>query len=184
MMKLDRTQAVLVLVDMQERLLPVIQDGPRIIENAQRLLRATHLLGIPALVTEQYPKGLGSTVASLRTTIEQTHGGTPFEKLTFSAMGSEVFCNALQTLSRRQILLAGVETHVCVFQTAQDLLANEYEVSLITDAVSSRSADNRDVGIRRMVADGATPSSTEMALFELLRQAGSDEFRAISQLVR
>lgn len=184
MMRLDRTQAVLLLVDMQERLLPVIHDWPHILENAQRLLRATHILGMPALVTEQYPRGLGPTVASLRTTIEQTHGGTAFEKLTFSAMGSEVFRKALEALGRRQILLAGVETHVCVFQTAQELLANGYQVSLLTDAVSSRSPNNRDVGIRRMSADGAALSSTEMALFELLRQAGNDEFRAISRLVR
>jgi nicotinamidase-related amidase len=183
-MRLDRANAVLVLIDVQERLMPVMHDGFAVEQNLERLIRGTHLLGIPAIVTEQYTRGLGPTIEPLRRALADGFGYQPIEKSCFSAHGCAPFVAQLTALERRQILLAGVEAHVCVYQTATDLLRAGFEVHVIADAVSSRSAHNRDIALRRFVSENAKLSSTEMALFELLGRAESDEFRAISRLVK
>lgn len=183
-MKLDRLQTVLVVIDVQEKLMPVIAGADTVIANLERLIRGTHILGVPVIVTEQYVRGLGPTVAPLRAALDETHGYRPIEKSCFSAQGCEPFVAQLAALERRQVLVAGVETHVCVHQTVQDLLAAGFSVTLIEDAVSSRSLQNRDTALRRFAADGVKPSSTEMALFELTAVSGTEEFRAISRLVK
>jgi nicotinamidase-related amidase len=183
-MKLHRDTTVLVVIDLQEKLMPVIDRASEVIRNIERLVRGCHVLGVPAILTEQYVKGLGETVEPVRRAFEETCGYSPIEKSCFSAYGCEAFSAQLASLGRRQVLIAGVETHVCVYQTVQDLLARDFAVSVIVDAVSSRTAQNREIAMQRMTSEGAKPSSTEMALFELTVAAGTDEFRAISRLVK
>ena len=183
-MRLDRNDAVLVVIDVQERLMPVIHERSDVERNIERLIRGAHILGVPAIVTEQYVKGLGTTVELVRTALEETSGYRPIEKNCFSAHGCAPFAAQLAALDRRQVLLAGVETHVCVFQTALDLLGAGWTVWVAADAVSSRTARNREIGLQRLVSEGVKLSSTEMALFEMLAVAGTDEFRAVSRLVK
>ena len=170
-MRLDRNDCVLAIIDVQERLMPVMHDD--IVPNLVRLIRGTGILGIPVVVTEQYVRGLGRTIESVRDALSERYA--PIEKLSFSSA---------EHITQGQVLVAGVETHVCVYQTARDLLAAGRRVWIAADAVSSRTAGNRDIGLQRMMSDGARLSSTEMALFELLGVAGTDEFRAIAALVK
>lgn len=183
-MRLDRKQAVLVIIDVQEKLMPVIDGADTVIRNLERLVRGCHILGVPVILTEQYVKGLGPTVEPIRRALEETGGYAPVEKSCFSAYGCDVFATRLAGLDRSQVLVAGVETHVCVHQTVGDLLARDLSVSVIADAVSSRTSQNREIALRRFASDGAKLTSTEMALFELTVAAGTDEFRAISRLVK
>jgi nicotinamidase-related amidase len=183
-MRLKPETAILVVIDVQEKLLPVIDRGDVVVRHVERLVRGCHILGVPAILTEQYVKGLGPTVAPLRIAFEETSGYRPIEKACFSAQGCEAFAAQLAASGRRQVLVAGVETHVCVYQTVLDLLAAGLEVTVVADAVSSRSAENREIALRRFVAEDVKLSSTEMALFELLGVSGTDEFRAISRLIR
>jgi nicotinamidase-related amidase len=183
-MRLDRERAVLVVVDVQEKLMPVIDRGDEVERNIERLVRGCAVLHVPVLVTEQYVKGLGSTVERIRTALTQTSGYEPIEKSCFSATGCEGFVARLAALGRSQILVAGVETHVCVFQTARDLVIAGREVTIVADAVSSRTSENREIALRRLVSEGVKLGSTEMVLFELLADSGTDEFRAIAKLVK
>ncbi|HET7435627.1 MAG TPA: hydrolase [Thermoanaerobaculia bacterium] len=184
MPRLDRTRAVLLVIDVQEKLMPVIHDDKHVAQNIDRLLRGTRVVNVPAIVTEQYVKGLGATIEPLRRTLEETHGYRPIEKSCFSAQGCDAFVAQLEALERKQVLVAGIETHVCVYQTVKDLLVAGYEVTIIADAVSSRTAENKEIALRRMVSDGAKLSSTEMALFELVVVSGTEEFRAISRIIK
>ena len=183
-MRLDRNRAVLVIIDTQERLMPVIHERFAVEQNLERLIRGCHILGVPAIVTEQYVKGLGPTVEPLRRALEETAGYRPIEKDCFSARGCDAFSAQLAALERDQVLLAGVEAHVCVYQTARDLLEAGLEVTIVADAISSRTAQNKEIALRRLLGEGAKPASTEMVLFELLAVSGTDEFRAVSRLVR
>ena len=183
-MKLQRENTVLVIIDVQEKLMPVIDGSAGVIANIERLLRGCHILGVPGLLTEQYVKGLGPTVEPVRRAFAETSGYAPIEKSCFSAYGCEAFSSRLASLGRKQVLIAGVETHVCVYQTVEDLLARDVAVSVIVDAVSSRATQNREIALQRLASDGAKLSSTEMALFELTVAAGTDEFRAISRLIK
>lgn len=183
-MKLSRANAVFVIIDVQQKLMPVIDNADAVLRNIERLVRGAYILGVPALITEQYVKGLGPTVDSVRAAFEETSGYRPIEKACFSAHGCEAFTAQLAALERRQIIVAGVETHVCVYQTVSDLLASGFEVTLVADAVSSRTAENREIALRRMVSEGAKLSSTEMVLFELLGVSGTEDFRAISRLIK
>lgn len=184
MRRLDRLQTVLVIIDVQEKLMPVIDDADTVVRNVERLIRGCHVLGVPTLITEQYTRGLGQTVAPVRCALEESGGYKPIEKMCFSADRCDAFAAQVEALERRQVLLAGVETHVCVYQTAEDLLARNVAVSVVADAVSSRTETNRDIALQRLVADGARLTSTEMALFELTGTAGTEEFRSISRLIR
>lgn len=177
-MRLTRPTTTLLIIDVQQKLMPVIDRADEVLRNIERLVRGSHILGIPALLTEQYVKGLGPTVDVVRVAFEETHGYRPMEKACFSAVA------AVSDSARRQIVVAGVEAHVCVYQTVIDLLAAGFEVTIVADAVSSRAPENKAIALQRMVAEGAKLSSTEMALFELCVTSGTDEFRAISRLVK
>jgi nicotinamidase-related amidase len=183
-MRLQRDSAVLAVIDVQEKLMPVIDRHKEVVRNVDRLVRGCHVLGVPAILTEQYVKGLGATVPAIRTAFEETSGYRPVEKACFSAHGCEAFATQLAALERKQVLVAGVEAHVCVYQTVLDLLSAGLEVTLIADAVSSRTAENREIALRRLVSEGVKLSSTEMALFELTTVSGTAEFKAISRLVK
>lgn len=179
---LDRNQAVLVVVDVQEKLCAAMDQEvlAQLTKNTGILLEAAKELGIPVVATEQYVKGLGCTVPELRAKIE----GTAFEKMAFSCCGDEAFLNRLAELGRKQVIVTGMETHVCVLQTVLELRERGYHVHLVKDAVMSRKKENWKVGVNAAAAAGAAITSTEAALFQLLRVAGTEEFKKLSKLVR
>jgi len=156
MTRLQRHEALLLVIDVQEKLMPVIDRAAEVEANIERLVRGCHVLDVPPLLTEQYVKGLGRTVPRVRRALEETFGYEPIEKSSFSAKGEGEFVAALRGLRKKQILVAGVETHVCVYQTVGDLPANGYDVTLIADAISSRTAENKAIALQRMSRDGAS----------------------------
>ena len=176
------TEDVLVVVDMQEKFVPVIDGFDAVAANVEILVRGCRILGVPILATEQYPKGLGRTIEPLRSAWDD--GLQPIEKTAFSCLGEPAFVEAWSALGRRAVILAGIEAHVCVYQTVRDFLARGVDVELVADAVSSRTARNREIGLQRCVQLGARLTSVEMVLFEWLEKAGGEAFKAISRLVK
>ena len=175
---LNPGECALVVIDIQDKLLPPIFEKERLVRNAQLLIRATGILKIPALVTTQYAKGLGVTVseiASLLTGIE------PFDKTLFSCFGSDLFCAALKRLpgNRNTLLVCGMESHICVSQTVLAALREGYLVHVASDAVSSRTKWNWKIGLDRMRAAGAVISSTEMMIYELMRSSSTAAFKEL-----
>lgn len=179
---LDAEQAVLLVIDVQERFASHIVDFEKMVANIGILVEAATLLSVPVVVTEQYRKGLGETVASIKAKLLPDVGN--FEKSCFSATGSPEVASHLAKLGRNQVIVCGIETHVCVNQTVHDLLRLGYQVHLVTDAVSSRSAENKLVGLAKMYAAGALPSSVECCLFEMLVESGTERFKAVQKLVK
>jgi nicotinamidase-related amidase len=175
---LEVEQCALIVVDIQEKLLPPIWEKERFVRNAQMLIRLAGILKIPALVTTQYTKGLGNTVPEIASLLP---GSPPIDKLTFSCFGSDVFCSLLKRLpgQRTTALLCGMETHICVMQTAMGALREGYLVHVASDAVSSRTELNWRIGLDRMRAAGAILSSTEMIIYELLRASGTPAFKEL-----
>ncbi len=180
-LRLRRTRAGLLVVDIQERLLPAIFEKERVVQNSLRLLKAASALGVPVFATEQYRKGLGATVPEIAAALGQVR---PLEKLAFSSCGAAGFLEALQQRKVSQAILCGIEAHVCVCQTCLDLLEEGYGVFVAADAISSRTAENHRLAIERMRYAGAVIVSTEMVLFELLGAAGTEEFKKVLELVR
>jgi nicotinamidase-related amidase len=178
--KLDRGRAALAVIDVQEGFRPAVLDFERVVHNVAVLVQGARILGLPVIVTEQYPKGLGHTVPEVA---DHFDGITPLEKTSFSAAGADGFPAALADV-RDQVLVCGIESHVCVNQTAEDLLASGREVHVVGDAITSRTAANRDLGLHKMEQSGATLTSVETALFELLREAGTPEFKEIQRLIK
>jgi nicotinamidase-related amidase len=178
---LRRKNTALIVVDIQERLLPQIFEKERLVENTVRLIRGLNILHIPILVTEQYRKGLGATAPQVAVAIP---GFSPIEKMAFSACGAKGFNSALRAKKIKDVLLCGMEAHVCITLTCLDLLQDGFQVFVVADAVSSRTPDNRSVGLERMRDAGASIVSVEMVLFELLERCGTDEFKQILKLVR
>jgi nicotinamidase-related amidase len=176
---MSATDTALLVVDVQERLIGAIHDGPRVVWNCRRLLDAAAALSLPAAGTEQYPKGLGPTVPELAERL----GPCP-EKLTFSCGGCPSVFDDFRARGRHKILLTGIETHVCVAQTAFDLLAAGWRVFVAVDAVSSRFPVDCEVALRRMESAGVTLTTTEAAMFEWCQSAGAEPFKAISRLAR
>ena len=179
---LDPKQTALVVIDMQDSFRGPVTDFAEVAARVARVAHAAQLLGVPVLVTEQYPKGLGRTASEIRAVLPE--GLEPIEKTAFSSCGAQEFVSRLEGAGARQVLLCGVEAHVCVNQTAHDLLARGYQVHLLTDCVSSRAAHNKQVGVEKMLRSGVLPSSTEMALFELMRDARHEQFKAIQKLIK
>lgn len=179
---LTPSETGLLVIDVQEAFRPVIDRFDETVRNCRILIEGFAILGLPIVVSQQYPKGLGQTVPELA---EVLPPGTPVvDKLRFSAVGVPELDTAITDAGRRRWVVCGIESHVCVNQTVHDLVGAGYQVTLATDAISSRTAANRQVGIDKCAASGAVISSAETALFEMLEQAGSDEFKAISRLVR
>ena len=174
---LDRDRAALVVIDVQEAFRPAVLDFEQTAANVATLVEGARIVGIPVIATEQYPKGLGKTVPEVA---EALGDGEPIEKSCFPASRADGF----DLGGRDQVVLCGIESHVCVNQTAHDLLERGVEVHVAEDAVSSRSAANRELGVHKMVASGAIVTSVETALFELLGAAGSDEFKQVQALVK
>jgi nicotinamidase-related amidase len=179
---LDRERAGLIVVDVQEAFRPVIDRFDQVVANCGLLAEGFGVLGRPVLVTEQYPTGLGHTVPELAERLPE--GARLVEKTRFSAYGVSAFDEAIAESGAASWVVAGIEAHVCVNQTVHDLLQFGFQVQVAADAVSSRTPTNRELGMAKMTAAGAGTTSAEMALFEMLEEAGSDEFKQISRLVR
>jgi nicotinamidase-related amidase len=175
---LRRDDAFLVVIDMQERLLPVMADRERVVENALKLVKFARIIGLPILFTEQ--QNLGETIAELR---EELKDIEPLIKLEFDCFESSAFTDRLSQLKRTTLIISGIEAHICVTQTALHALAH-YKVQVVSDAVSSRSTHNREVALQRMRQAGVIVTSTEMVIYELLGRAGTAEFREALKLVK
>jgi nicotinamidase-related amidase len=175
---LDADQCALIVVDMQERLLPPIWEKERLVRNVQLLIRLAGILKLPALVTTQYAKGLGNTVPDIANLLPNTPA---IDKQMFSCFGSDAFCSMLKRLpgQRTTVLLCGMEAHICVMQTALGALREGYLVHVAADAVSSRTELNWQIGLDRMRSAGAIVSSTEMVIYELLRSSGAPAFKEL-----
>lgn len=184
MTRLVPKETAIVVVDVQERLAAAMPEAAMaaLVRNAGILLEAARALGAPVLATEQYPKGLGPTLPPLREKLDAL-GARPMEKLCFSACDDAAFARALDATGAKDVVLVGMETHVCVYQTAR-ALAERGRAWVVRDAVASRTEDNRQAGLELCRAAGARLTVTETVVFDWLREAGSDAFRALSKLVR
>jgi nicotinamidase-related amidase len=178
---LDAAKTILLLIDFQERLFPVMHDKEKLLKNVITLIKGVKVLEIPIILTEQYPKGLGPTIPEIKELIPEIKA---VEKVCFSCTDEAAFNKALTTLKRKQVLIAGIEAHICVYQTAIALARLSYEVQVVGDCVASRDPENKMAALFKMGAMGIMPTTTEMALFELLKVAQGDKFKQISSIVK
>ncbi len=179
---LDKEKCVLVVVDIQEAFRHAIGDLAVVASRAAMAVRGFQVLEIPVIVTEQYPKGLGRTVEEILFTLPPEF--ETVEKNSFSSCGSGVFMDKLKAAAASQVVLCGIEAHVCVNQTAHDLLDQGFQVHLLTDCVASRFEHDRHAGIYKMLASGVVPSSVEMALFEAMRDSTHEKFKEIQAIIK
>lgn len=180
-MRILRENTIGLFIDIQDRLFPHMLDMEQVEQNLITLTAALKVLEIPFLVTEQYTKGLGFTIQLLRIALGEYQA---IEKTTFSCCDEPAFMNAISTGGKKNILLCGIETHVCVLQTAIDLLETGYQPVVIEDCVSSRKLSDKNTAIERMRQEGVIITSLESVLFELTRNSGTEIFKAISKLVK
>ena len=178
---LDTSNTVLLLIDFQERLFPVMHDKENLLKNVIKLVKGARVLEIPIILTEQYPKGLGPTIPEIKELIPDVK---PVEKVCFSCTDEAAFSQALKASKRKQVLISGIESHICVYQTAMALAREGYEVQVVSDCVASRDPDNKMTAFTRFRLAGIPPTTTEMALFELLKIAQGDKFKQISSIVK
>ena len=178
---LDSSDTVLIVIDVQDALMKAIHERDRVVTNTVRLIETAKIFSIPILVTLQYAARLGDCSQAVADALPKTDR---IDKMTFSCCGKDLFLEALEKTNRRRVLLCGVESHVCVNQTAHDLLSLGYSVHLAKDAISSRTADNWIIGIEKMRDSGCVITSTETAIFELTKDASSDAFKKILRLVK
>lgn len=179
--RLQADRAVLVVVDLQEKFRDLIHGMDQVLARTGRLIRFCQQLEIPIVVTEHYPKGLGVTIAEVRNGFRDF---APIEKINFSCCGCDAFNAELDRLGRDQVILCGIEAHVCIYQTAADLLRDGKQVALAGDAVSSCSADNRHLGLVRMAELGVQSMGVQMLMFEILREAGTPTFKKVAGLLQ
>ena len=179
---LDREQAILVVIDVQERLVPAMPKKVyrKLRKSIEMLIKAAGELGVPVVATEQYPRGLGHTVAELESACKET----VIEKVSFGCCGEPAFLDVLKKHGRSQVILSGMEAHVCVYQTVIGLLESGYLVHLVSDAICSRHKNDYLAGVDNARAAGAVITTTEMALFQLLKEAGTPEFKVVSGLIK
>jgi len=176
------TQSALTIIDMQEAFRTKIPDFSEVAERIATMVRAATLLKLPVVVTEQYPKGLGHSASEI---LEVLPDNTQvIEKTTFSSCGVAPFQSQLNELNAKQIIVCGIEAHICVNQTVHDLIAAGFQVHLLTDCITSRKKQNKKIALRKMEAAGAIPSSVEMAVFEIMRDAKHEQFKAIQGLIK
>ncbi|MEO1192496.1 MAG: isochorismatase family protein [Pseudomonadota bacterium] len=180
-MLLTREDSLLLLVDFQERLAPAIHEGAAAVAEAERLVKIARLLDVPCLATEQYPAGLGPTVAPLKALLQPAE---VLEKIHFSAAREEAFLKRLDAGGRRQIVVMGMEAHVCVLQTALVLAELDYQVWIVADAIGARRSDSKELALARFRQAGLTIVSAEMVAFEWLTRAATEEFRAVLPLLK
>jgi nicotinamidase-related amidase len=178
---LDRNRTGLLVVDIQEKILAVTSRSKQVVENAVKLIKGFKILERPIFITEQYPEGLGNTVDPIKKVLEEAE---IHQKLTFSCCGIEGLTRQIRTQKIDQLVLCGIESHVCVWQTAMDLAYDGFKVSVVGDALSSRTDENHEAALKRMASHGIEVTTTEMVLFELLKEAGTDAFKAVSKLIK
>jgi nicotinamidase-related amidase len=183
---LSRSRAALLVVDIQDRLLPAMPPDTlaAVLRNAQILIAAADRLGLPIVVSQQYPRGLGPTTKPIEDALATAKLVHRFDKMEFSAAAAPAFAALAPTLRRDQWIVCGMEAHVCVYQTARDLVARGWAAHVCADAVCSRTPMNWELGVRLMERTGAIITSTEVCVFDLLGRAGSDEFRALSKVIK
>lgn len=172
--------SILLMIDLQERLIPAMYPGNKAVESNRIMLQAFNEMKVPVIYTEQYPKGLGKTAPAL---LELLGDAKPLEKVQFSAYNEDL-TSLLLASGRKNIILTGMETHVCVYQTARDLLACGYNVFTVIDGVASRTLDNMWSGLELMKEMGAVVTNMETVLFDLLKRAGSPEFKLVSRIIK
>ena len=180
-MLIRANESALIIVDMQERLVPAMLAPAKTLKNTRLLLTAAQECNVPTLITEQYPKGLGSTVPEI---LNAAGSCTVVEKMHFSCMEEPKFKDAFTGLKRKQAVIAGMEAHVCVLQTAASLIEDDYEVFVVSDATASRNAESEDACKIRLNASGAHLVTTEMVVFEWLGKAGTPGFKTLIPLIK
>ena len=180
--QLDRHNAAVAVIDVQEKLVTAMDSKRygRMRDNIEVLLKGAGLLGVPVVATEQYPRGLGSTVGELQAACRDK----VVEKVSFSCCGEPAFLDHLKALGKKQIIITGMEAHVCVYQTVLDLLENGYYVHLVRDAVISRRGGDELAGVENAARAGAVPTTVETVLFQLMKSSKSAEFKAVSSLIK
>ena len=178
---LEINNCCLIIVDIQGKLAQLMHDKEALFKNVRILIQSAKILEIPILWCQQVPMVLGATVPEIAELLTECE---PIDKAAFSCCLHEPFVDALKKLERSQVLLCGIEAHICIYQTAMDLLARNYEVTVIADAVSSRTFENKHIVLGRLQSESVKISSTEMALFELLKNAEHKKFRKIAKLVK
>jgi nicotinamidase-related amidase len=179
MLALENT--VLVMVDIQSKLWNIMYEKEALLENARKLISGAQILRIPIILTEQNPNGLGPTLPELTQLMPEVK---PIPKFSFSCCQNEGFHRAVNDLNRRQVLICGIESHICVYQTTLELLKSGYEVQVVADVVSSRVVRNREIALARMQSEGAKLTVVEMVLYELLRTAESPKFKEMLKVVK
>ncbi len=179
---LDLAHTTLVIIDMQEAFRARMSDFAETAARIALVAHAAQLLGVPLIVTEQYPRGLGATADEIKTVLPASL--EVIEKMAFSSCGAQEFVEKLESTGARHVLVCGIEAHICVNQTTHDLLARGFQVHLLTDCITARATDNKEIAFAKMQQSGALPSSTEMALFELMRDARHEQFKAIQKLIK
>lgn len=177
---LNRDNTALLIIDIQEKLASIMKYKEQIIDNTKILITAAKEMNMPIIVTEQYPKGIGPTIADIKEAVDNMEA---FEKTNFSAYIGKIK-EALDATGRKKVIITGMETHICVFQTARDLIENGYEVFIARDAVCSRTKENFLNGLELMKDVGAVISNTEAIVFDLLKIAGTPEFKVLSKLIK
>jgi len=178
---LQREKTALLIIDIQERILPVIHNIENVIQNTLKLINGFKILSIPIYFTEQYPKGLGQTEKRIKEALESSEA---IQKMSFSCSGAGNLFAELKEKNISQVVVCGIESHVCVQQTVLDLIANDFQVDVAADAISSRKQLDYEIALQRMRTNGAEVTTTESILFELLNVCGTDEFKAVSKLVK
>jgi len=181
--QLDVSRAMLLVIDMQEKLMPLILDQQRIIASACKMIRGIKVLGIPAIATEQYPRGIGVTIAPIRDVLSGCTVQT-LEKPTFSGWADPKVREAILALDRPQIIIVGVETHVCVQQTALDLASRDYDVFVCADAVGSRGRLDHECALHRLRQNGVVVTTVESLLFELCQSSAAPRFKPLLEIIK
>jgi nicotinamidase-related amidase len=178
---LDKEDAVLLIIDIQERLAVVMKEREKVVRNNQHLIELAKMINLPIVVTEQYPKGLGRTVPELHAALP---GYQPIEKTSFNCCGEPAFLTEIKKLNKKNVIVTGMETHICVLQTTLGLLQDGFMPHVVRDAICSRTKENWNTGLELMRDAGAVITCTETVLFQLLKVAGTEEFKKISARIK
>jgi nicotinamidase-related amidase len=178
---LDSHDSVLLIIDIQDRLAAVMKEKDKVVKNNVLLIELSKMLKIPVVVTEQYPKGLGRTVPEIRAVLSEYR---PAEKMTFNCCGEPVFLSEIRKHGRKRVVVTGMETHICVLQTTTGLLREGFIPHVVQDAMCSRTKENWKTGTELMRDAGAVVTCTETVLFQLLKVAGTEEFKAVSRMIK
>lgn len=181
-MRLLKEETMAIIIDFQEKLVPVMSNKEELISNTEKLIQGLEILQVPAVVTQQYTKGMGMTVEPLQNLYGDTFSYN--DKITFSCYEDEAIAAKIKELNKKNIIICGIEAHICVLQTALDCIEAGYNVTIIEDCVSSRKYNDKKIALKRAEKEGAVISTYESVLFELTRMAGNDTFKQISKLIK